>query len=93
MKNEVVIVGGGPAGMSAASELSSFDIVSTVLDEAPKVGGVIYRGPWRKTESLPHLDEKLTGAISRLQQDYINNTQFIHFKAQTRVLGLSLIHI
>ncbi|EFP96421.1 NAD(P)/FAD-dependent oxidoreductase [Vibrio caribbeanicus] len=87
MKNEVVIVGGGPAGMSAASELSSFDIVSTVLDEAPKVGGVIYRGPWRKTESLPHLDEKLTGAISRLQQDYINNTQFIHFKSQTRVLG------
>lgn len=87
MNNNVVIVGGGPAGMSAATELSNFGIESTVLDEAPKVGGVIYRGPWRKTETLPHLDEKLTEAIDCLQQNYLNNTQFINFKSQTRVLG------
>ena len=55
MDKKVVIVGAGPAGISAATELAKFGVHTTVIDEAPKAGGVIYRGPLRKTHDLPHL--------------------------------------
>jgi len=40
---EVVIVGMGPAGMSAAIELCKFGISPCILDENPAPGGQIYR--------------------------------------------------
>ena len=83
----VVIVGAGPAGLSAASELSKYDIKSTVIDEASKVGGVIYRGPLRQTNSLPHLDEKLKRALSAIQMRYKKHEHNITLKLNTRVLG------
>ncbi|WP_267251008.1 NAD(P)-binding protein [Pseudoalteromonas sp. PPB1] len=47
--DKVVIVGGGPAGTAAAAELARHGLKSVIIDEAPKLGGVIYRGPLRKT--------------------------------------------
>lgn len=87
MTKKVVIVGAGPAGISAAAELSSMGIKTTVIDEAPKVGGVIYRGPWRKTQDLPHLDDKLKASMKGLEQKYLDNMHNIHVRTQTRVLG------
>ncbi|MEJ2766299.1 FAD/NAD(P)-binding oxidoreductase [Photobacterium sp. MCCC 1A19761] len=87
MAKKVVIVGAGPAGMSAATELAKFGIHTTVLEEAPKAGGVIYRGPWRKTLDMPHLDEKLQGSIDKIQQNYQQYRSFIDLRTQTRVLG------
>ena len=36
----VVIVGGGPAGLTVAYELAKHDIKSVVLEKANKVGGI-----------------------------------------------------
>ncbi|QUM81776.1 NAD(P)/FAD-dependent oxidoreductase [Moritella sp. 5] len=87
MAKKIVIVGAGPAGMSAATELARNGIYSTVIDEAPKAGGVIYRGPWRKTPDMPHLDEKLKASMDKLQQEYQRYSSFINLQTQTRVLG------
>ena len=42
-----VIVGGGPAGMAAAIELAQHGVPSTLLEEAARLGGGVYRGPSR----------------------------------------------
>lgn len=87
MTKKIVIVGAGPAGMSAAIELAELGIHTTVIEEAPKAGGVIYRGAWRKTADMPHLDEKLTSAMEQLQNDYRSKASFIELKTHTKVLG------
>ena len=49
-----VIVGGGPAGMSAAIELAQHGVQSTLLEEASRLGGVVYRGPPREGVELDY---------------------------------------
>lgn len=83
----VVIVGGGPAGTAAAAQLGKFGINSTIIDEASKIGGVIYRGPLRHTKSLPHLDDNLKRSMAALQARYDNHSSSIDLKTNTRVLG------
>jgi len=85
--NPVVIVGGGPSGTAAAAMLGKYQIPSIIVEEAPKIGGVIYRGPLRKTASVPHLDDNLQRAMSALRTRYENNRHLIDLKLQTRVLG------
>lgn len=41
---DVVIIGAGPAGMSAATETARAGLSTLVLDEQPQPGGQIYRG-------------------------------------------------
>lgn len=40
---DLLIIGGGPAGMSAALAAASAGVSSTLVDEAPALGGQIYR--------------------------------------------------
>lgn len=87
MPENIVIVGAGPAGMSIASTLSAFDIRSTVIDESPKAGGVIYRGPWRATQTMPHLDESLQKNIALQQALVAEHQHNIALLTETRVLG------
>ena len=44
MKTDVVVVGGGPAGMSAALALDAAGADITLVDEQDAVGGQVYRG-------------------------------------------------
>ena len=39
MKTDVLIIGGGPAGLSAGLTARSFGLDVTVIDENPKIGG------------------------------------------------------
>ncbi|TMO70192.1 NAD(P)/FAD-dependent oxidoreductase [Pseudoalteromonas aurantia] len=83
----VVIVGGGPAGTAAAGQLGKLGITSKIIEEASKIGGVIYRGPLRNTHSLPHLDDNLKRAMAALQTRYYANRRHIELLENTRVLG------
>ena len=83
----VIIVGAGTAGMSAAVELAQAGIYSVVLDEAPKIGGAVFRGPYREAIELPHLDSKLRKKISNIRQQYHDHQTFIELRLNTRVLG------
>ncbi|WP_188910772.1 FAD/NAD(P)-dependent oxidoreductase [Aureimonas endophytica] len=42
---KVVVVGAGPAGIRAAERLAAAGLRPTVIDEAPRAGGQIYRRP------------------------------------------------
>ncbi|MBD1581470.1 FAD/NAD(P)-dependent oxidoreductase [Pseudoalteromonas sp. S16_S37] len=83
----VVIVGAGPSGTAAAAQLGKFGIKSIIIDEAPKIGGVIYRGPFRDSDDLPHLDDNLKRAMSALRTRFSAQKQHIELLTQTRVLG------
>ena len=41
----LMIIGGGPAGMSAAIAAARHGIASTIIDEGRALGGQIYREP------------------------------------------------
>jgi protoporphyrinogen oxidase len=45
---EIIIIGGGPAGLTAAYELSKFNLRPIVLEHRPRVGGLasthVYKG-------------------------------------------------
>ncbi|WP_281561528.1 NAD(P)/FAD-dependent oxidoreductase [Thalassomonas sp. RHCl1] len=88
-KHGVVIVGGGTAGISAAAELAQLGIKSVVIDEAPRIGGPVFRGPFREAISLPHLDENLCQKIADIRELYQKNQQYIELRLNTRVLGPS----
>jgi D-hydroxyproline dehydrogenase subunit alpha len=52
VSTDVLIVGGGPAGMSAAIAASSGNVRVTVVDDNPRLGGQIWRAELGKTKSV-----------------------------------------
>lgn len=87
MSNKIVIVGAGPAGISAATTLSKNGFKSVLIDENTVAGGVIYRGPLRAVQEMPHLDEKLQTAIVEQKQKLAEHEHNIELKMATRVQG------
>jgi len=45
MKVPLLVIGGGPAGLAAATEAARAGLACAILDEAPRLGGQIYRQP------------------------------------------------
>ena len=86
-KQPVVIIGGGTAGISAAAALAQLGIKSMVIEETPRIGGPVFRGPYREAISLPHLDESLCKKIASIRELYQENQQLIDLHLNTRVLG------
>ncbi len=59
--HDVIIVGAGPAGLSAAIRAAGFDLDVLVLDEQPTPGGQIYRNIERAgDETLSNLGPDYT---------------------------------
>ncbi|MDP2780366.1 FAD-dependent oxidoreductase [Devosia sp.] len=49
---EVLVIGGGPAGVSAALELARAGIDVTLCEQGPRLGGAIHRQPDDPTQSV-----------------------------------------
>lgn len=47
---DIVIIGGGPAGITAAIEAARAGVQCTLIDEAPRIGGQVYRQKPKKFE-------------------------------------------
>ncbi|MBI4697483.1 MAG: FAD-dependent oxidoreductase [Nitrospirae bacterium] len=56
---DVIIIGGGPAGLSAAQYASRYGLKTIVLDKSPKAGALAYSS---KIENYPGLIEPLSGS-------------------------------
>ena len=91
MKDGVaVVVGSGPAGLAAAVELARHAVDCVLLDDAPRVGGVVYRGPLRTTASPPaHLGKSYLRSFERLHGRYVEHKSRIETRLGTRVVGVS----
>ncbi|WP_434628741.1 FAD-dependent oxidoreductase [Chromobacterium sp. CV08] len=87
MSAKPVIVGGGPAGMSAAMELARHGVACTLLDEASRVGGVVYRGPLREGVVLDYLGERYRENMQALHREFEQFRGHIDVRLDTRIVG------
>lgn len=83
-----VIVGSGPAGLSAAIHLAKHNVKCVLIDEASKVGGVVYRGPLRSGVSLEYLGDKYKNAMESLHSEYQRRRGLIQERLNSRVIGV-----
>ncbi|AZE22962.1 cyanide-forming glycine dehydrogenase subunit HcnB [Pseudomonas chlororaphis] len=82
-----LIVGGGPAGMAAAIELAEHGVRSTLIDEASRLGGVVYRGPLRDGVQLDYLGPRYCEALAKLHGAFSDCEQMIDVRLNHRVVG------
>ncbi|MDD5409927.1 MAG: NAD(P)/FAD-dependent oxidoreductase [Methylobacter sp.] len=87
-KNYPVIVGGGPAGIAAAFELVSNGVNCTLLDESPRVGGVMFRGPYRQGVKLDYLGIKFRHSMEALHAQFASVQNKVDLQLNTRVVGV-----
>ncbi len=85
----LVIIGGGPAGMAAAIEAARAGVSCTLIDEAPRLGGQIYRQPPRE------FDVREPGSLGkdftrgqRLREAFGNVSGRVKVLSGTSVLGI-----
>lgn len=78
----LVVIGGGPGGMAAATEAARAGLACTLIDEAPRLGGQIYRQP-------PGGDSGHTGGRgSQMRAELAEFTDRVEVLSATSVLGL-----
>ncbi|AXE31200.1 FAD/NAD(P)-binding oxidoreductase [Chromobacterium phragmitis] len=87
MNAKPVIVGGGPAGMSAAMELARHGVECVLLDEASRVGGVVYRGPLREGVVLDYLGERYRDNMQALHREFEQHRARVDIRLNTRIVG------
>jgi NADPH-dependent 2,4-dienoyl-CoA reductase/sulfur reductase-like enzyme len=82
----LLIVGGGPAGMSTAIAAAKHGIASCIIDEGRALGGQIYREPHTRarTEDFPYF---LRGDELRAEVRALNH--LIEVRSETVVWGIS----
>ncbi|MDC8756833.1 NAD(P)/FAD-dependent oxidoreductase [Janthinobacterium fluminis] len=87
MSSRPLIVGGGPAGMAAAIELAKHGVASTIVDEASRLGGVLYRGPLRQGVTLDYLGERYRDSMQALHKEFERIRSAVDVRLNTRVVG------
>lgn len=89
MTAPLVIIGGGPAGMASAIEAAKAGLACTLLDEAPRLGGQVYRQPpreFRLTEQQLRNRDYRRGAALRAEFEALGDR--IELRSDTAVVGL-----
>jgi len=93
---DLVVVGAGPAGLSAATEAAGHGLTVLLVDEAPAPGGQIYRAvtetPLRDRAVLGAdywRGEAIAAAFAKADLDYLPEATVWHLDAERRI-GLSL---
>ncbi len=84
---DVCIIGAGPAGINAAGYLAEYGVQSVIIDEAPKLGGAVYRGPFRDNATADHLEKKLKKETENLRSLFAQHSTCIQVLTETRVVG------
>ncbi|SDS99269.1 hydrogen cyanide synthase HcnB [Pseudomonas asplenii] len=82
-----VIVGGGPAGMSAAIELARHGVSSVLFEEASRLGGVVYRGPLRSGVDLDYLGTRYSSTLAKLHGEFSTCADRVDVRLNTRIVG------
>lgn len=82
-----VIVGGGPAGMAAAIELAQGGVRSTLLEEASRLGGVVYRGPLRDGVRMDYLGPRYSESLAKLHGEFQKHSALIDVRLNHRVIS------
>lgn len=83
---DVIIIGGGPAGLTAAQYASRSGLRTVVLDRSPDAGALAYS---KKIENYPGILEPLTGKqlLENLRNQAVSfGTEYV----ETQVSGVSL---
>jgi NADPH-dependent 2,4-dienoyl-CoA reductase/sulfur reductase-like enzyme len=86
-RTDALVVGGGPAGIAAASEASSAGLRVTIVDDNPGPGGQI----WRGAQQAAH-DKGASRWLSRVRDsniDFIPGARIFHQPERGRLLAES----
>ncbi|HET9052513.1 MAG TPA: FAD-dependent oxidoreductase, partial [Candidatus Dormibacteraeota bacterium] len=86
--HQVVIVGAGPAGLTAAYQLQKHGLRSTVLEADDQVGGIsrtVERDGWRFDLGGHRFFTKV-GAVSRLWHEILGDEDFLTRPRKSRIL-------
>ncbi len=84
---DVVIIGGGPSGLSAAQYAARSKLKTIVLDKSSTAGALAYT---KKIENYPGVSEPVTGKelLERFKEQAINFGA--EYKGDTQVVGVKL---
>lgn len=82
---DLIVIGGGPAGMSAATEAAKHGLHTALIDEQPVTGGQIYRAVddvvTRRADDLPLLGQEY--AYGKTITDAFHASDAEHISGQT----------
>lgn len=89
MTAPLIIIGGGPAGMAAAIEAAKAGLPCTLFDEAPRLGGQVYRQPPREFRLSEHrIRNRDYRRGAALRAEFAAVSDRIELHSDTTVVGL-----
>ncbi len=83
----IVIIGAGPAGLSASIQLAEMGFSSTIIDENPKIGGAIFKQPEKGFENSIYHNEKTYVRAKKIFNDFEQYSSLINIELECEVLG------
>lgn len=82
---DILVVGGGPAGISAACRIAEAGYTVRLCDSAPTIGGAIFRGA---NAASPVISSEHLGTWRDLNEQLESKTAAIHVMTSTSFVGL-----